>query len=342
MKLFPSLSNNINQEIMTLVRHAMRNTAKIAAGKVATRHEAKDGHIFIFFSPRSGSTWLTEAFTAQPHMRSLEDPFNWRNAFPYHMRHLPRPSGYFFSEQDMTPEVQDFIADLAEGRKHAGADWRYWLSHFREPTHRATFKFCNMTWALDSLTESFKARSILLLRHPATVAISQKNWGRRPALEAYRQHLTRIYDAPAQECLARLQACPQADDPITVSVTEWCIENWPHISGRLNCSHYVIHYEHLVTRTAEETESIAAFTGGLDMEAFIRLAVQTVQDRFGAARQSDRTGLGGGKTGGMDGQAGCADPGALWRNLANFRRDQLQFRRSYACYAFGTTPTVNA
>lgn len=270
MKLFPSLSNNINQEIMTLVRHAMRNTAKIAAGKVATRHEAKDGHIFIFFSPRSGSTWLTEAFTAQPHMRSLEDPFNWRNAFPYHMRHLPRPSGYFFSEQDMTPEVQDFIADLAEGRKHAGADWRYWLSHFREPTHRATFKFCNMTWALDSLTESFKARSILLLRHPATVAISQKNWGRRPALEAYRQHLTRIYDAPAQECLARLQACPQADDPITVSVTEWCIENWPHISGRLNCSHYVIHYEHLVTRTAEETESIAAFTGGLDMEAFIR------------------------------------------------------------------------
>ena len=65
------------------------------------RRDPSRPDVFIYFSRRSGSTWLTELVAAEPGMRFVQDPLIARNVlpeyrallrgqrFPYFLRPIP-------------------------------------------------------------------------------------------------------------------------------------------------------------------------------------------------------------------------------------------------------------
>ena len=175
-------------------------------------------NVFIFSTPRSGSTWLMELLRTQPGFKSCEEPLNLRN---------PDVQQYFGShnwcqlyDETVSKHLHAYFEGFCNGtiRFMNGNPFN---THNRFITNRIVFKVLHggedrINW----FAEQFNGRIILLLRHPLAVSISRETF---PRLETflnsdYQKHLTKVQ----KELGIRII---QNGTHLEKGVFSWCLQN---------------------------------------------------------------------------------------------------------------------
>lgn len=197
-------------------------------------------NIFLFSTPRSGSTFLMELLHAQPGMKIYDEPLwitNHAVASALDV-HDWRTSTVMPNRKEV---YRRYFQRLIDNRVPALNPRLHWRTG-RLMTDRITFKILHGGEDMIGWFEaSFKARILLLIRHPIPNALSHKQLPRLPHL----------LDQPA---LADLFTAEQIDLARTLiadgsvlekGVLNWCLQNAPALARPLPPSWTVISYEDL-------------------------------------------------------------------------------------------------
>lgn len=213
--------------------------------------------IFIFSSPRSGSTLLMRMCHSQRGVDYIDEPLNlWR--LHLHFDRLPHPPhGYSIT---LTPEDEEklygYMQDLLTGRvrfRHRG--------NLLDPgrtflVRRFVVKNINATPLIDWFTERFDAYIVYLVRHPGAVAESlvRRGWGSAAAacLEdglIYKRYLSSKQVRYAQHVL-------EHGDTFQQCVLEWCLDNLHALAVWKERPWLTLSYEEVVLRPLDVSQLI--------------------------------------------------------------------------------------
>ena len=196
--------------------------------------------VFLFATPRSGSTWLMEIIASQPGFKYYDEPLNPR-------RENVRFSGRFPDFSALMPDAgQDeriigFLKELQAGR-HGYMNPPPFRRHHRFFTDRIVFKIHEIEHLMDRVAQACGGRLIYLLRHPIANSISRMV---QPRLEHFLRssyHSALIGDASRVADIRRLA---QSGSSLQRAVVSWCYENLETLRHP-DASRLVVTYEELV------------------------------------------------------------------------------------------------
>ncbi|MEZ4774710.1 MAG: sulfotransferase domain-containing protein [Bacteroidia bacterium] len=145
----------------------------------------QEKNVFLFSTPRSGSTWLTEIIAAQPGFKMVKEPFNLRN--PVVAEHLGLNSWEDMFSITSRDKIYQYVQSFLKGKDN---DLRWKrpapfsdLWHLR--TDRIIFKilFSGEDF-IGWFQEKFDGQIVYLLRHPIPVSFSRS---KSPRLASFLQ-----------------------------------------------------------------------------------------------------------------------------------------------------------
>jgi hypothetical protein len=213
--------------------------AKNAIKTVTNLHQP-EGHqnIFLFSTPRSGSTWLMELIWSQPGFKACNEPLDLRN--PMVRKYLGISNWVELYSQEAIPSLHHYFLALCNGYLHA-MDPVPFRDLYRPVTHRIIFKIINggedrINWFRDT----FNGQIIYLIRHPIAVSLSREYLPRVQAQLAsdYRRHFSVEQIKIAQRILENGTELEQG-------VLAWCLENAVPLRMASN-DWLIVPYEELV------------------------------------------------------------------------------------------------
>jgi hypothetical protein len=198
-------------------------------------------NIFLFSSPRSGSTWLTEIIATQPGFKMVKEPFNIRRD------EVRENSGLHTWEEVISTlsedKIKNYIQYFTEGNDK---DWRYRRLHplndlWRFRTNRIIFKILfagedKINWFKDT----FNGEIIFLLRHPIPVSLSREEL---PRLSSFIN--TSYSENFSYEEITFAKKLFQNGTKFQKSVLDWCFQNVLPLR-HANNNWIVVSYEQMV------------------------------------------------------------------------------------------------
>lgn len=195
-------------------------------------------NVFLFSTPRSGSTWLMELISTQPGFKYINQPLSLINARV--RRHLGISDWLELYSVDAAPKLERYFQAFRDGRM-GFANPNPLRKQYRPVTHRIVFKEIHgcadrINWVRDS----FNARIVYLVRHPMAVSISRGRFHTlRAFLESdYRRHLS-------SEQLTFADRVLQTGTELEVGVLSWCLQNMVPLRDATD-DWAIIAYEQLV------------------------------------------------------------------------------------------------
>lgn len=175
-------------------------------------------NVFLFSSPRSGSTWLMELIWSQPGFKACNEPLNIR--VPEVRAHLGIDSWERLYQIDEIEKIEKYLSGWISGH-FKFKNRRPFSRNYRPITRRIVFKIIHGCQDnINSLKEKLNGRIIFLLRHPLAVSISRKEL---PCLNAflnsdYARHFTASQRTFAHEIV-------HTGSRLEQGVLTWCLEN---------------------------------------------------------------------------------------------------------------------
>jgi hypothetical protein len=161
-------------------------------------------NVFIFSTPRSGSTWLMELIWSQPGFKHCNEPLNLRD----------------LSSHSASAALYSYFSAICQGRLHF-KDPRPFRGYYRLITDRIVFKVIHggedqINWFRDT----FNARIVFLIRHPIPVTLSREIFPRLDAFlnSDYRRHFT-------DEQLHYARRIVSSGTKLERGVLAWCLQN---------------------------------------------------------------------------------------------------------------------
>ncbi|MGI9451858.1 MAG: hypothetical protein ACR2QH_14650 [Geminicoccaceae bacterium] len=173
-------------------------------------------NVFLFSTPRSGSTWLMELILSQPGFRACDQPMDIRN--PYVQRHLGISGWTELYQKDAEERLKPYLQDICDGRLRGLTT--LW-NHHRFLSKRLVFKIQNgwqerVGWMRDALG----GRVVLLLRHPIAVTVSRKQL---PRLETFVESDYALrFDNDIKKLAAKII---DTGSFFEKGILHWCFEN---------------------------------------------------------------------------------------------------------------------
>jgi hypothetical protein len=175
--------------------------------------------IFLFATPRGGSTWVMELIASQPGLKYYDEPFNVR-------RDNVRKAGVFRDWDSLMPEGCDpnrvfrYLADLQANR------YRYMnpaplRKHHRFFTDRIVFKLHELEHLVGEIAGHCNGQILYLLRHPIPTTLSRAVYPRLDAFLRSRHYRERL--EPAQR--AEIERICRSGDKLLQGMVSWCYEN---------------------------------------------------------------------------------------------------------------------
>ncbi|MCA9884568.1 MAG: hypothetical protein KC708_16430, partial [Anaerolineae bacterium] len=177
-----------------------------------------DPNVFLFTTPRSGSTWLMEMIWSQPGFKYCNEPLNLR--VPDVVRHLGITTWEGLYSEAARPKIETYFRGLIDGSiRFSNPSPLH--KYYRPFTRRIIFKILNgqedrISWFADT----FNGRILFLLRHPIPVSLSRKQL---PRLETfvkseYKRHFTVKQLTSAERVIAN-------GSNLERGVLSWCFQN---------------------------------------------------------------------------------------------------------------------
>jgi hypothetical protein len=232
------------------MRRSMINLAKHALTWYA--HDPSKKPIFLFATPRGGSTWLAELLWSQPGMRLVGEPLNLRNP------EVSRALGFSDWSRMFDPDIGEYIGPYFERilrGSFKGCD-RLPLKSvsragFRLRSDRVTLKIIHGgTDRISWFCENFAGVGILLIRHPLATAVSREVF---PFLEHFGRSRSRERFTAAQ--LKVIDRVRHGNDKLAKGVVAWCLHNQLALEST---SALIVTYEQLVLDRDSALEKIAS------------------------------------------------------------------------------------
>jgi hypothetical protein len=198
--------------IPTFIKFAARS-----AGNVHRQGPLPD--IFLFATPRGGSTWLMEILASQPGVKYFDEPLSPR-------RDYAGKVGITGWEQLMPdtgdPErVVSFLKALQRGEFGLLNPTPFKRNH-RFFTNRNVFKLHEIKHLMDTVAERCNGILLFLLRHPIATSISRNAVPRLPLFLSSKYYGDKVGD-PAR--LREIRAIGNDGSYFEKAIVSWCFEN---------------------------------------------------------------------------------------------------------------------
>ena len=212
-----SLTDQSLRVFKSLTSPRLRYRAKLLVKSLSSLQLPTRGdNIFLFSTPRSGSTWLSEMILSQPGFRDCDQPLDVRNVYVREKLGIATWDELHDRRADhaLKPYLQAICAGRIRGLATLG-------SHHRLISCRLVFKIQNgwqerIAW----MQESFGGRVVLLLRHPIAVTLSRQQF---PRLNAF---LDSDYAHQfGDEALAMARRIVAEGSRFEQGILHWCFEN---------------------------------------------------------------------------------------------------------------------
>ncbi len=238
-------------------------------------------NVFLYSTPRSGSTWLMELIWSQPGFKTCNQPLYLE--VPAVRRHLGIGDWIELYQLGSLPRIERYLSRICTGRigfTNPNPLRRY----YRPITRRIVFKEIHASAdVIDVARRCCGARIAYLVRHPIAVTLSTERWPTLPALlgSDYRRHFSRHELALAERILDR-------GDRLERGVLAWCLHNAVPLR-RAEPDWAVVTYEQLVL---DPVPVIDLLSRTLDLprpdRMLRRLAVPSVNVRFKSTEETRR------------------------------------------------------
>jgi len=242
------------------------------------QHRRKAPDIFLFSTPRSGSTWLLEMLATQPRVQTIDEPLHphsvERRFGPdySHFRHFP-DSAFF-------PNMYDYINGLGDGTILHGGYAALRTTRHRMVADRSAFKILRAASLLDWFYTNLPGHYIVLLRHPIPTALSRmrNEWGHHVD-----EYMASDYYRLAyldKDMLNIVQRTGESGSDLERFVIGWCLDNLPLLRCARQEGIPIVTYEQIV---ADPETAITNIADALHLEQ-----VDKMLKRIGTASSSTK------------------------------------------------------
>ncbi len=243
MILHSTLSKVVSQQTKYSLYNFYRNLTSV--------HKAGElPHVFLFTTPRSGSTWLMELIWSQPGFKAVNEPLDLR--VPLVREHLGINTWEELQSNASLPLLQRYIEGYCANKIHT-TEPAPWLNRYYKPvTHRIVFKVIHggenrVNWFRDT----FKSKVVFFTRHPIAVALSHRKF---PRLEAYiNSDFSKHFTSTQLDIAA---ATIRNGSKLQKGVLDWCFQNALPLRDRQS-DWAVLTYEQLVLQPELVIEYLA-------------------------------------------------------------------------------------
>lgn len=241
-------------------------------------HQGAKPNIFIFSTPRSGSTWLMELMLTQKGFKSCSEPFNLR--FAEIATTLDIHDWDSLYSDDALPKIESHINSFLKGEFKVAFKNRYpWQRYYRPFTDRMVFKILHAGHEkIDWFIRTFNAQVVYLIRHPLPVALSRKELPRLPTFvnSGYSQFFTEEQITYAKRVVAE-------GSHVQKAVLDWCLHNATAIKRHMDKVIFVT-YEQLVL---DPEPVVNALSRQLDLDDASRI-LDKISAPSGSVNQSTK------------------------------------------------------
>lgn len=236
-------------------------------GRLSNFHfQGKEPDIFVFATPRSGSTFLMELLQSQPGMKLFNEIFSMNR--PAIRRELGASS---WAESTCLPDrkvvYEEYIRRLTSNKIPELNRPFYWKTG-RLFSSRHVLKIIHggedmLPW----FTETFDAKILLLVRHPIPTALSSK---RLPRLEHY-MNQPELRNTFTRDQVRLITAAIESTDFFMQAIVDWCVQNKPMLSDYKSAKATLISYEDLTIFPHESFSYLQSAVGLSDIKNLDRL-----------------------------------------------------------------------
>lgn len=204
---------------MKFDRGEIRKSASLVMRSLSNWHRPGDlPSVFIFTTPRSGSTWLMELIQSQPGFKRCSEPLNLR--VPGVSRRLGVDDWNELYRDDVWPKLERYFEGFCSGRFRF-LNQSPFIPFYRPYTRRLVAKILHGGEEyMERLGDSCNARVVLLLRHPIPVSLSRFHTPRlRTFLESdYNKHFNHDQLSLGWEIF-------ESGSALEKGVLDWCFQN---------------------------------------------------------------------------------------------------------------------
>jgi hypothetical protein len=198
--------------LMRSIRFALRTVANV--------HRPGDlPDIFLFATPRGGSTWLMEILASQAGMKYYDEPLNPRRDY----------AGVAISAwEQLMPDTGDperivaFLQEL-QANKHGELNITPFGRYHRFLTNRIVFKIHEIEFLMKLVAQRCNGQIIYLLRHPIATSISRKVLPRLDLFLRSEHYAQLIGDSTR---LREIRAIGSKGSQLQKAIVSWCFENF--------------------------------------------------------------------------------------------------------------------
>jgi sulfotransferase family protein len=236
--------------------------------------------IFLFSSPRSGSTWLLELILTQPGYKPSDEPFNLRvSAINKHLLSKGINDWHGLYNKKNTQIIEDYLQGIRQGAIGITNPFFY-KNHNRIITRSVIFKILHACEdRANQISDSMNAKKIYLIRHPIPVSLSRKQL---PRLNAFIES-----DFKTQLTTEQFQYSTEiinSGTDLQKNMLDWCIQN-SVILNQINDDWSLITYEQLVL---DPEPVIKNLTANLNLP-YPKLIRKQLKIASNSTHQSDKT-----------------------------------------------------
>jgi len=243
---------------------SLRQRMKFAVKAVMNVHRSAGlPDIFLFATPRGGSTWAMEILASQPGVKFFDEPLSPR-------RENVRYGGWIPDYESLMPETGDperilgFLRDLQAGR-HGYMNVTPFRRNYRPLTNRALFKIHEIEHLMHAVTTRCNAAVVYLLRHPIATSVSRSLL---PRLDLFLRSAfyAEIIGNPAQ--LTEIRSLATGGSQMQRAVVSWCYENLIPLRSP-SPEWLVVTYEELVLNPEQSCDLLLRRLQFLDRDAML-------------------------------------------------------------------------
>jgi hypothetical protein len=214
---------------------------KFAAKALSNVHRSGPKRdIFLFATPRGGSTWLMEIIASQPGIKFFDEPLSPRRPNVAYCGLFPNYEALMPGTGD-SERIVGFLRDLQSGRR-GYMNATPFQRNFRFLTNRALFKIHEIEHLIEQIEQRCNAHVVYLLRHPIATSISRHAL---PRLELFLR--SEFYDRLLGDSdrIAEIRQLASSGTSLQKALVSWCYENLVALSQPRD-TWLLLSYEELV------------------------------------------------------------------------------------------------
>jgi hypothetical protein len=177
-------------------------------------------NIFLFATPRGGSTWVMEVIASQPGMKYYDEPFNIRRDNVQRIG-MFRDWGELMPEGGQSDRIIGCLTMLEQNRFRFMNPPPFRKNH-RLLTSRIIFKIHELEHLINEIKARCDGLVLYLLRHPIATTISRHTFPRLPAFVGSAYYRDQFLTAGQ---LLEIERIVEHGSALERGIVSWCYEN---------------------------------------------------------------------------------------------------------------------